>query len=174
MRLSYAVFTPEANHTLPVKHAHCARGRRDCRTAIRAATAEKKGQQTFVVRVGTRPPSLDPPSFPFVPSRSDKVHVDIRAATPAQARMARALLQTHFKSRSELLRLEHARRSMEGSLSAFEARQSSHEALCTVDMRRSRYGSMVMREVIRANGLPCAIRLGDKTMNHDSPRTSRV
>ncbi|CAN0138632.1 unnamed protein product [Ectocarpus sp. 4 AP-2014] len=50
----------------------------------------------------------------------DKVHVDIRAATPAQARMARALLQTHFKSRSELLRLEHAQRSMEGSLSAFE------------------------------------------------------
>ncbi|CAN0186297.1 unnamed protein product, partial [Ectocarpus sp. 8 AP-2014] len=61
----------------------------------------------------------------------DKVHVDIRAATPAQARVARALLQTHFKSRSELLRLEHARRSMEGSLSAFEARQSPHEALCT-------------------------------------------
>ncbi|CAN0349648.1 unnamed protein product [Ectocarpus sp. 12 AP-2014] len=54
----------------------------------------------------------------------DKVHVDIRAATPAQAHMARALLQTHFKSRSELLRLEHAQRSMEGSLSALEARPS--------------------------------------------------
>ncbi|CAM9464120.1 unnamed protein product, partial [Laminaria digitata] len=49
-----------------------------------------------------------------------KVHVDIRASAPVQARMARALLVTHLKSRSELLRMEHSRRSLEQSLSAFE------------------------------------------------------
>eukprot|EP00903_Cladosiphon_okamuranus_P005653 g5618.t1 len=53
-------------------------------------------------------------------ARMEKLHVDIRASTPAQARVARALLSTHLKSRAELLRLERSRRSMESSLSAFE------------------------------------------------------
>eukprot|EP00904_Undaria_pinnatifida_P013841 jgi/Undpi1/9588/HiC_scaffold_27.g12044.m1 len=51
-----------------------------------------------------------------------KVHVDIRASTLAQARMAKALLVTHLKSRSELLRVEQSRRALEQSLSALEAR----------------------------------------------------
>lgn len=60
----------------------------------------------------------------------EKLHVDIRASTPAQARVARALLLTHLKSRAELLRLEQSRRSMEGSLSAFEVKRDYLQALC--------------------------------------------
>lgn len=48
--------------------------------------------------------------------------MDIRASTLAQARMAKALLVTHLKSRSELLRVEQSRRALEQSLSALEAR----------------------------------------------------
>lgn len=65
------------------------------------------------------------PSPPFLSSFGplvirEQLRVDIRASTSAQARVARALLLTHLKSRAELLRLEQSRRSMEGSVSAFE------------------------------------------------------
>lgn len=81
-------------------------------------------------------------------SRREKLHVDITASAPAQARMARALLVTHLQSREKLLRLEQRRRSMEGSLSAFEVREFAAGAtkymiptVCTTDGDRGLKGT---------------------------------
>lgn len=64
--------------------------------------------------------AVTPYSTSFSCLAREKVYVDVRAPTLAKARVARALLVTHLKSRSELLRLEQKRRALEGSLSAFE------------------------------------------------------